>query len=1309
MKKFKLTDKFLAQYKDKKPPFGFGVLGELVYRRTYSRIKADGTNEEWWETVQRVVQGTYNMQRTWVDQNGLGWDWAKAQDSAQEMYDRMWHMKFLPPGRGLWAMGSVITEERECFAALNNPLHEDTLFLTKEHGWVALKEVEGQDVTVLSNTKLYGRDKATAANATWVPAHVSHAEMHPCVEITYQSGMGDNYTVIASHNHRWFRKLNTRDEWSRVSTLDLRVGDWLPRTKQPKVYPVCPEGAQHGFFWGDGTRSNGELHVFAPEKQAVLATLFARREELAADHWVVRHCPLAWGEAPAEAYATDQRYLYGFLAGYFAADGSVSPSGQMRLTAAKQAALVTAKEAFASLGVRTGEVKLVSTTSNLKEDRELYSISIEIADLTEEFFLRPEHKVIYAGCPKINNDWLKITDLKPLEGTHRVLCATVPDYEQFVIEGWCLTSNCGFVSTKLLAEHPATPFCFLMDASMLGVGVGFDTLGAGTLVVKQPRSSEVSFQIPDSREGWVESVRILLNSYFRGQARVAFDYSLVRPEGEPIKGFGGLASGPEPLRQLHEDIRGLLDAQVDDLVDARLITDIMNMIGRCVVAGNVRRSAEIVLHHDPFDTDYLNLKNYAVNPERAAFGWSSNNSVIAPTGIDYSLPALNTMRNGEPGYVWLENAQKYSRMNGPADNKDAKATGCNPCQPAWAWVLTPKGLRTLGDIGPGSVIWTETGWATVVNKASSGHKPVKAYKTTAGTFYGTAEHRLISKGKKVQAQAAKAIDILVGCERSAEPVSLQDVVDGLVIGDGCLNSSTRGRKVLLHIGADDQDYFQSEIKGYIGERYSDAADETAWVVRTTLEAEEMPTIPERGIPERFVRDPRKAQGLLRGLYSANGSVIRSRVVLKTCSAGLRDQVQLLLSSLGIRSYYTTNKSKVVEFANGPYECKESYDINITGDRELFAKYIGFLQDYKTAKLTALLETPVSKYARALPKKTFAIRGVEEVSVEEVFNITVDNDVHTYWTGGLNVANCGEQTLESMELCCLVETFPHRCDDKADYLRTLKFAYLYAKTVTLGKTHWPETNRILLRNRRIGTSKSGIAQFVANNGLHTLQEWAEDGYRTLEYYDGVYSDWLCIPKSIKITSIKPSGTVSLLAGATPGMHFPEARFYIRRVRLDRKSELIAPLEAAGYKVEPDVSQPDSTVVVEIPVKIAEAVRTVDQVSMWEQLALAAFLQKHWADNQVSCTITFDPETEGHQIPHALDYYQYQLKGVSFLPRPERAAYPQMPYEAITEDTYDSLMAKLSDVAFGTINAERAEVERFCDSGRCMLPTVESPSA
>lgn len=177
------------------------------------------------------------------------------------------------------------------------------------------------------------------------------------------------------------------------------------------------------------------------------------------------------------------------------------------------------------------------------------------------------------------------------------------------------------------------------------------------------------------------------------------------------------------------------------------------------------------------------------------------------------------------------------------------------------------------------------------------------------------------------------------------------------------------------------------------------------------------------------------------------------------------------------------------------------------------------------------------------------------------------------------------------------------------------------------------------------------------------------------------------------------TVSLLAGATPGLHYPESRFYIRRIRLSNQSPLIPPLTKAGYKVEPAFGSEKSTMVVEVPVDVGEGVRTLSEVSMWEQLSIAAFMQKYWADNQVSCTVTFNPDIEGEDIANALNYFQYQLKGISFLPRHEEGAYKQMPYEQINEEKYQSLVDNLGYLSFRQVKGNEAVVEKFCDGDAC----------
>ncbi len=149
-------------------------------------------------------------------------------------------------------------------------------------------------------------------------------------------------------------------------------------------------------------------------------------------------------------------------------------------------------------------------------------------------------------------------------------------------------NNCGFCSTQDINVRGTKAFEWLMDSLMLGVGVGFDTKGAGKIEIKAPKDETYVFQVPDSREGWVQAERHLLSAYFEGEAMPIFDFSKVRPKGAPIRGFGGVASGPEPLKDMLESQKKILDNRIGQLITSLDIVDLMNYIGKCVVAGNVR-------------------------------------------------------------------------------------------------------------------------------------------------------------------------------------------------------------------------------------------------------------------------------------------------------------------------------------------------------------------------------------------------------------------------------------------------------------------------------------------------------------------------------------------------------------------------------------------------------------------------------------------------------------------------------------------------------------------------------------------------
>jgi len=850
--------------------------------------------------------------------------------------------------------------------------------------------------------------------------------------------------------------------------------------------------------------------------------------------------------------------------------------------------------------------------------------------------------------------------------------------------------NCATCSTRDINQDFADPFCFLMDFSMLGVGVSGDTRGAGKLVIKKPKQDNEVYVVEDTREGWVKLIRRIINSYAGKDAlSVDIDYSQIRQEGERIFTMGGVAPGSEPLKHLVKGIHETLGPLIDKPITSSAIADLFNRIGVCVVSGNLRRTA-ILLLGDVDDDEFINLKNpkkYA--KELNDFRGTSNNSVIVDKYTDFSKISQHIIENGEPGCLFLDNARRYGRMKDGSGTKDAHVINVNPCQPGSATVLTPEGIRKFDDIDKNSVIWSGHSWTKVVDKWKTGEKEVYRYRTTFGEFEGTSNHKVLISGVRTEVGQVKHIDWVVGPMLTIK-IDTQDVMDGLVIGDGSVHAASNNL-VHLHIGKNDSDYFDSEIKHLIS-RHRPGLKDTAFEITTTVDWTELPKTYERFIPNRFYYgELRKVAGFLRGLFSANGSVVQNgrRITLKQSSKHMILQVQKMLSAIGIPAYITVNKPTDVKFRNGIYRCKRSYDLNITSGKTRFIESVGFLQSYKNDKIGQSGKPKVLKAE---------IKEVIFVGIEDVYDITVEDKSHTYWTGGCLVSNCGEITLENKELCNIPETFPSLHDSYEEYEKTLKFAYLYGKTVSFVPTHDSRTNAVMMKNHRIGCSQSGIIESFIKHGRRTHFEWCKKGYQYLRKLDDKYSDWLCIPKSKKITSVKPSGSVSLLSGVTSGIHYPPSQFYYKTMRIAKNTPLLESLKLAGYKVEnlkTDLLK--KTAVVYFPVKVKNFSKAENDVSIWEQLENVAQMQYYWSDNSVSATIKINSETE-EDIANALELYAPRLKSISFLPYSNHH-YDQAPWIPISENEYNKVMAKIESVKIKE-NVHDQD-EKFCDGDACEL--------
>lgn len=293
----------------------------------------------------------------------------------------------------------------------------------------------------------------------------------------------------------------------------------------------------------------------------------------------------------------------------------------------------------------------------------------------------------------------------------------------------------------------------------------------------------------------------------------------------------------------------------------------------------------------------------------------------------------------------------------------------------------------------------------------------------------------------------------------------------------------------------------------------------------------------------------------------------------------------------------------------------------------------------------------------------------------------------------------------------------------EYLDDLFIANLYAKIVTLVPVHWKSTESIQNRNRRIGISMSGISVLLSQLGLLedeqasiiypigeeksiTFKRFAvilDLCYERIRENDAKISDMIQVPRSIKLTTIKPSGTVSICNDVPAGMHFPYSNYYLRRVRVSKnETDLIRNIKDAGYNIGYPKNEPN-TVVVEFPVKISHETFARDQVNVDLQFKIYLYLQRYWADNSVSCTITFK-EHEFDRICDLVNQHQGVMKGLSCLPYFDDGSlsYEFMPNERINKETYEALLDKVTSKVNYHKNTPIVEVEydTHCDGDKCV---------
>ena len=268
--------------------------------------------------------------------------------------------------------------------------------------------------------------------------------------------------------------------------------------------------------------------------------------------------------------------------------------------------------------------------------------------------------------------------------------------------------------------------------------------------------------------------------------------------------------------------------------------------------------------------------------------------------------------------------------------------------------------------------------------------------------------------------------------------------------------------------------------------------------------------------------------------------------------------------------------------------------------------------------------------------------------------------------------CAEQSLAPYETCCLAEVWLSNIKSKEELLDVCKLLYRINKHSLALPCHLDETADIVHKNMRMGIGITGVLQATKEQ-----QSWLEDTYVALRAYDKEYSALHGFPESIKITTVKPSGTLSLLPGVTPGCHPAYAQYMIRRIRISADHSLVQVCRDHGYPVEYqqnfDGSEDHSTVVVSFPFAYPEGTVLANNMTALSQLEVVKWLQEVWSDNSVSCTVYYRKE----ELPEIKKYlaknYKSNHKSLSFLLHSEHG-FKQAPFEEITKEAYDELVSK-----------------------------------
>lgn len=911
-------------------------------------------------------------------------------------------------------------------------------------------------------------------------------------------------------------------------------------------------------------------------------------------------------------------------------------------------------------------------------------------------------------------------------------------------------------------------FVTAYDLLMLGGGVGMSV--EHKFVSKLPRvKSNINIEhiyrkdadliVPDSRQGFEELLSRVLFSYFVDGKSFTYSTVCIRPEGEPIKGFGGKAAGPKPLIQMVKDICNLLNTRSNKHMRPIDAADLLCIIGQMVVAGNVRRCLpkDSVIHLKNglkliqnicigdmalTTSGYRKVTNIfkqgkqeliKIKTQDGIFKCTKNHKMAVLTNIDkYEWKMAKDLKKGDRLITTRESIE-----------------GCEQKLPLWNYIK-PKHSTTCVDIKIPNLdediswfigLFQGDGY-TYVNNSKNG------FNAYVSLVFQSNELNIANKAKQQ-------------LERF-------------------------GTNVVLKKRKNENSYIvrsQSKQLAIYFDKYIKSPNKTI------------------NIPEFIKNSPKNIRlSYLAGLLDSDGTANNRPVVgVKTCYEKFQKQVQQLYYSCGLETrLYKTKKN----LASRPNNWKVLYNVNLISNHTKKSINKFSLKEIKISNGTQRSNSFPGKWIKKYPwNANISVEKYEEKTgknillnpvevedvcytkeIEETYDIEVEDkheffcngylthnsailiqgdcwdkeylkckrwdlgiipsyramanfsvvcddieDLHpTFWKtfehgeaiGIVNLKNvqkfgrmgekkkdtaigmnpCAEACLEAFEPCNLLEIYLPNLKDENEFMEAARLMFRYGKRVTLADYKNEKINEVIKKNRRVGIGITGCLQSKLFN-----EETLNKVYKAIQEEDRKYSKQLGINQSIRTTVVKPSGTLSLLGECTAGIHPAHSKYMIRRVRFSANDSLIPLLKEAGHNIEPvknlDGTVDNRTLVVDFYLKYPDNTPSVNEgFGLFEQLEIIKMAQKNWADQSVSCTAKYKKE-QISEIKKWLSENLKYLKTISFM-QYSGHGFEQAPEEEITEEQYIKLIEKIKPIQFDLIQNGDTSLENFeCDGGVC----------